>query len=835
MQTSADAVRGMVTLVKRFAKAYAAVKERRHILDFNDLEHKTLDLLLGKNRTGITAVAREVGDRFREVMVDEYQDSNAVQDAIYSALTHKRQNCFMVGDVKQSIYQFRLADPGIFLEKYATYIPADDAKEGEGRKVMLSRNFRSGGAVLSAVNCVFETCMSPKVGGLWYGSDEALYEGVPHEPLGNPEVELYGIRAGSDTYGAETAFVASRIRQLLDEGYMIRDKEGLRPIRPEDIVILLRSPGSVGQQYRMALEEAGIRCSTGGGADLLQTQEIGVLRSLLQTIHNPQLDIPLVATLVSPVFGFTADDMAQIRGNRPYGTIYDALRVSETEKAADFLEVLGQLRRISRTEGLTRLLEEIFFTTRLDSLYAAMEDGEIRTANLQAFFQLAAQQEAAQYDLGRFLEFLDMAQEDGLRTDVSGSEGCVSIVSIHKSKGLEYPVVFLCGLSRRFNMENLKADVLTHKEMGIGISATDNGRRVRYPTISKRAIAARVKADSLSEELRILYVAMTRAKDRLIMTYTDRLLDQELKTLAIWSRLGQPDLQIRDVDCLGKWVLLAALRRTEAGEFFAVAGSAGETQVSQHPWLIRIVDAVEPVAESMKEEITGPEIDLRELQQSLHFHYPYMAATTAPSKQTATQRKGRDKDREIAEDAPPPTPYIGGWRKPSFVSSKVEAVDYGSAVHRAMQYIHYADGIDVAGELEKLVENQLLTPEQAKMIDPEKIAAFFKTELGQKTMEVKTLWEFKFSILDDGVAFDSALEGEQILLQGVVDCAMIEDDGITGVDFKTDRVDEESLETAVNRYRPQVKAYAHALSRIYGLPVKRACLYFFRIGQFQDV
>lgn len=835
LSSSAQAVRGMVKLVRRFAKVYDEAKERRRILDFSDLEHRTLDLLLGKKRTGITPAAREIGQRFREVMVDEYQDSNAVQDAIYSALTQSRQNCFMVGDVKQSIYQFRLADPGIFLEKYATYAPAESAQPMEGRKVLLSRNFRSGGAVLSAANCVFETCMSPKVGGLWYGPEEALYEGVPHEPLGEPEVELYGIRGGNDTYATETAFVAKRIRQLLDEGHLIRGKEGLRPIRPEDIVILLRSPGSVGQQYRAVLESAGIRCSTGGGSDLLRTQEIGVLRSILQTIHNPQLDIPLTAALVSPVFGFTADDMAKIRSGSRYATVYDSLRRSEEPKAKDFLDILAKLRRAARMEGLTRLIEEIFTVTRLDSLYASMADGELRSANLQAFYQLAAQQEGAQQDLGRFLEYLDMAEVDGLRTESDAGEGSVSIVSIHKSKGLEYPVVFLCGLSRRFNMESLKADVLTHKELGIGISATDNSRRVRFPTVARRAIRSRIAADSLSEEMRILYVAMTRARDRLIMTYTDNRLDNELKALAAWSRLGIRAPAIESVDCIGKWVLLAALTRTEAGELFAISGSAGETKVSEHPWRIRVIDSVEPVQGREEAVASVPAAGLEELGDCLSFRYPYPAATTAPSKQTATQRKGREKDQEIAEDAPAPTPFTGGWRKPSFVNARVDAAAYGTAVHTVMQHIHYCNGMDIGKRIAQLVDNGLLTAEQAVLIQPEQIQAFFDSELGQRTLTTQTLWEFKFSILDDGTAFDPALVGEKILLQGVVDCALIEEDGITALDFKTDKVTEASMDEAIKRYTPQIKAYAEALGRIYGLPVKRACLYFIRRGQFVDV
>ena len=834
LRSSADAVRGMVKLTRRFAKAYQEAKERRRILDFTDLEHRTLDLLMGKHRTGTTAAALEIGRRFREVMVDEYQDSNAVQDAIYGSLTQERQNCFMVGDVKQSIYQFRLADPGLFLEKYASYVPAESAQIGEGRKIMLSQNFRSGGAVLSAANCVFETCMCPAVGGLWYGKDEALYEGIPHEPLGEPEVELYGIR-GDDASGVEADFVARRIRELLDEGHLIRDKEALRPIRPEDIVILLRAPKSAGQAFQTALERAGVRCASGGSDKLLQTKEISVLRSILQAVHNPQLDIPLVAALASPAFGFTADDMAKLRSESRFGTIYDALRASDDPKVVGFLDTLSKLRRISRMEGLSRLIEEIFSITRMDSLYAAMDDGEVRAANLQAFYRLAAQQEESHQNLGQFLEFLELSEKKGIHGENGSADGCVSIVSIHKSKGLEYPVVFLCGLSRQFSRESLKPEVLTHKELGIGISGTDSIRRVRYPTMAKRAIKSRIIADSLSEEMRILYVAMTRAKDRLIMTYRSTNLDSELQKIATWCRLGQRDLMIREASCIGTWVLLAAMTRTEAGEFYAISGTGEETKVSEYPWLIRVIDSVEPVQGVLEDTDSLPKEAVVQLGESISYQYPHMAATTAPSKQTATQRKGRDKDQEIGEDAPAPQPFIGGWRKPSFVERKIQPATFGNAVHTVMQYIHYREGMDVAERIQELVDNGLLTQEQSDLIDPTQIERFFKTDVGKMTLHCKTLWEFKFSILDDGAAFDSALQGEQILLQGVVDCAIIQEDGITVLDFKTDKVEHDNLEEAVKRYRPQVRAYAQALSRIYGLPVKRKCLYFFRIGHFEDV
>ena len=838
---TAPAVRGMIGLVRTFEKAYDRAKLRRRIMDFGDLEHRTLDLLLGKSRTAPTSAAREIGTRFREVMVDEYQDSNQVQDAIYSALTAQRGNCFMVGDVKQSIYQFRLADPGIFLEKYAQYVPAEDAQPEQGRKVLLSRNFRSGGAVLETVNCVFEACMTPAVGGLHYGYDEALHEGIPHEPLGEQEVELYGIQVRENSYIEEAAFTAHRIRQLLDGTHMVRDKQGLRPIRPGDIVILLRAPGSVGQYFSRAVEAVGIRCSSGGGTDLLRTPHIGVLRSLLQSISNPQLDIPLVAALVSPVFGFTADDLAAIRSGSRGGSIYDSLRRSELPKAQAFMEQFAVLRRKARLMGVAQLLEEIFSTTGMDGLYGAMDNGATARAELMTFYQFAVDFEAGgQKDLGRFLEHLQAMEEKGLITseDAPGNDS-VTIMSIHKSKGLEFPVVFLCGLARHFNPKSQQAQVLCHKELGIGISAVDNERRVRYPTIAKRAISALIGSDSISEELRVLYVAMTRAKDRLIMTYPSNDLAGELAEMSARLRMGQRNLLTRQVICPGEWVLMSALGRMEAGALFELGGSPGDGKVFDHPWLIQVVEAPElNHGEPAQEQEALPQEMLQQLKENLAFHYPHPAATTAPSKQTATQRKGREKDREAEENTHPPKPTHRYWRKASFADGTVLGRERGIALHKAMQYIRYEACVDVEGvraEVARMVQERFLTEAQGQLVDSEKIARFFATDIGKRLSSGENvLREFKFSILDDGESFDPELKGEKLLLQGVVDCALMDDDGICVVDFKTDRVTETTIHQTAESYRPQVEAYAQALSRIYEMPVKRSCLYFFSLEQFVE-
>lgn len=843
LSQSSAGTRGLISLVKQFERDYQHAKRSRRVLDFSDLEHKTLDLLLGKSRTSPTAAAAEIGKRYREILVDEYQDSNGVQDAIFSVLTREKHNCFLVGDVKQSIYQFRLADPGIFLEKYHSYLPAEEARPGEGRKVLLSHNFRSGGEVIEGVNHVFRSCMSPEVGGLSYGEAEALREGIPHEPIPGHGVELYAIDVREDSYREEAAFVASKIRSMLREGVLIRSNGQWKAVEPEDIVILLRSPGSAAGYFQRALEKQGIRCSSGGGTDLLQTEEIGTLRSFLQTIQNPRLDIPLLGTLASPIFGFTADDLAMIRSRKKKGSFYDALQLSESQKAKDFLTILTQLRQDARMNTLTVLLEHCINLTRLDSIYGAMPDGEGKRANLQTFYQLAADFEKGNLrDLGQFLDHLTALEERGLVTVGAAGSGCVNIMSIHKSKGLEFPVVFLCNLSRRFNQENLRAQILCDKELGLGLSIADHTNRVRYPSVAKRAIAAKMAAEGVSEEMRVLYVAMTRARDRLIMTYAAQKLDKDLMDTALRLDFDGGTLLSRDAICLGDWVLMAALKKTEAGQLHAYGGKPQKTTLLDHPWNIQVVQA--PVeAEGMTSVIETvsklPDGVAEKLEKALAFRYPYVEATQAPSKQTATDRKGRVKDAEAAEYTYERKQPGRSWRKPSFITRKSEGKAYGNAIHAALQYVRYehCGSVDeVRREIRWLIAQGFLTQEQGDLVDCEKLSRFFASEIGCKLRSgCQYLREFKFSILDDGTHYGAGLEGEWVLLQGVVDCALIEEDGITVIDFKTDNVTDQTLPAVVERYRPQVQTYGEALQKIYEMPIKAQYLYFFRLDRFIQV
>ena len=832
----ATSVRGLIALTEKFMDGYNRLKKSKHVLDFGDLEHIALDLLLGKRRSGPTAIAAEVGSRYREVMVDEYQDSNAVQDAIFTAITGKKQNCFMVGDVKQSIYGFRLADPGIFLEKYHAYAPADQAQEGEGRKVLLSKNFRSATAVIEAVNHVFEGCMSEKVGGLQYGKDEALEEGIEHTAIEEPETELHVVQVRENAYYEEADYVAAQILRLLDGKHMIRQKDGLRPIRPEDIVILLRSPGSVGGYFASALERCGIRCSFGGSVNILLTEEVQTLRAILQAMDNPLQDIPLVAALTSRVFAFTADDLARIRGGHKKGRVYDALLADSDPKTTEFLGIFETLRKEARMSDLSRLIRCVFAETKIDCVFGAMPDGYIRMENLQTFCRLASGFDSGDAkNLSRFLKYLEALDVKGIAGAVDGSvAGAVTIMSIHKSKGLEFPVVFLSALSRDFNKESLRAQILCDRELGLGLSCVDAVNRVRYPSLAKRAIAAKMNAENISEEMRVLYVAMTRPKDRLIMTYTAEKPEKLLGEMVQRMDVSDPVLMTGEANCPGKWVLFSALRRTEAGALFALGGYPQRTGLYGMPWKITVGEApmlaTAETTEAKRSHTGLTEENVKRLNRALSFRYSYAPSTKVPSKQTATQLKGRQKDMEVAENTVKKE-FTHNLRVPSFIEAKDTAVAYGTAMHGAMQHISYDDcqtAESVRMELQRLVRENYLTEEMCRKLDPKAIAAFFASPMGIRLRNAEcVLREVKFSVLTEAGAYYEGVEGEKLLLQGVVDCAIVEEDGIVVIDFKTDKICDNDPEPVVDRYRAQVKAYANALSRIYEKPIKEAYLYFF--------
>ena len=838
LSRTAPQLRALVSLTERFSERYAREKKSRRVVDFSDLEHETIRLLRSSD------IAAEVAAQFREVMVDEYQDTNAVQDAIFTAVSGGGTRLFMVGDVKQSIYRFRLADPTIFLGKYRSFPNRDEASDGQPRRILLRQNFRSRPEILSAANHVFRTVMSEQVGDLDYTDEAALEPGARFASVDGPLVELHCIESGRDDDSPgkleqEAEYAASRIAELLTLGAPVSDgADGLRPCRAEDIVILMRSPRSAGYAYQRALARRGIRAETDQGGDILETAEVQTLLSVLQLIDNPHQDVPLLAALGSPVFAFSTDLLAAIRAASRQGDLYAALCAYEGEDPAPqrFCAQLASLRAQADFLPLDALVDAVLRTFGFFEVYGAMDGGAARLANLQTFVEYCASYSAGSYRL--LMDFLQhiaqmKAQERAITPGGSGAGGAVKIMSIHKSKGLEYPIVFLSDLSHKFNLTDLTRPVLLDPELGAGADAVDAELLVRYPTAAKQAIAAKKRAETISEELRVLYVAMTRPKDRLIMTYCAKNLRSELNKLAAAAQYPADPAQAAEARSMGTWVLMAALCRAEAEELFAEAGRPDCVGARDgHPWRIRYVQGD---AQTAAFSAAAPR-DAAAARQSVAwdegvygYRYAHLAASALPAKLTATQMKGRTIDAEAAEQAP----QSGA---PEFLPplKRREAAARGSATHLAMQYLddQRAFTLGVEAEIARECEQGFLTPEQAAMVRTDELERLVRSGLGARLRAATMAREMKFSILMDARAcIDGAPEGERILVQGVADCILREEDGLTVVDYKTDRVRPGQEELHAERYVPQMRTYVQAVRELYGAAPRSCLLYFFATGK----
>ncbi len=855
LRAVAPAMTALLEVTAQFQTAFGRRKARRRLIDFSDGEHLAARLLAGEDGAP-TELARSWGSRYVEIMVDEYQDTNAVQNLIFNALSNGR-NLFLVGDVKQSIYRFRLADPTIFLDRYDRWPPAAEAEPGEGRKLLLSHNFRSRPEVLEGTNFIFKNVMSRQAGELDYTDAEALRVGRRDlAPDPRYSLELWcvdvadltddGERGKTDKDLVEARAAARRVRDLLDEGLDV----GGRPARPEDVVILLRSPGPVLRHYAAALDELSIPWTADGGREFFGTTEISVAIALLQIVDDPRQDVPLLAALRSPVFRFSPDRLAQLRAGAE-GSVYDALRAGAERgegDCVDFLALLDELRALAAEESSHRLLWYIYDRTDLPAVFAGMEAGERRRANLMALYDEACRFERDGHrGLMAFLLHLTRMAENGVPVPVAGTAaGGVRLLSIHRSKGLEFPVVLLCGLERQFNETDMARPILFHPELGLGPKRVDRTRMVRYTTIARDGVALRLRRELRAEEMRLLYVAMTRAEHKLILFSAVNGQAVRLAGLAQQAQCPVPPRQAADARSMAEWVLTPALCRGDSGALWAELDCPRPAlPAEQGPaWDIRLVPGTDyerpPAAERAGADVRETRPVPEDLAERLAWRYPHMGGVDVPSKLTATQLKGREKDREAAEEGVelrPAAPDVT-LRRPVFEGQRpLTPAQRGTALHMAMQYLDYrrtADEGQVRDELARLVAGQYLTPQQGEAVDPADILAFFHSDLGRRLLAAPRVErEFKFSMLAPAADYYPEAEPEeQVLLQGVVDCWFREADGtVTVVDFKTDRVDESTVSRRAEHYRPQLDAYTRALSELLSLPVRRRALWFFALGR----
>ncbi len=859
MRAAAPASTALLRTVLRFDELYGEAKRRRGALDFSDLEHMALRVLTDAEGRP-NERARQISGRFTEIMVDEYQDVNLIQETIFGAVSRDGENIFTVGDVKQSIYRFRLADPTIFLRKYLSFPDAENAATGEPRKIVLSNNFRSRAGILDAANFIFKNCMSAGLGDLDYTEREHLRPGAAKPETAEPEVELDLIdlagdddEEAPDKSGAEALFAAGRIRELVDRARIPDENGEARPVRYGDIAILMRSPRAALPVWERVFARCGIPLATDQPTDFFTCHEVSLTISILSVIDNPRQDIPLISVLRSPLFGFTSQELAQIRLYDREGDFWQALTAAseENEKCAGFVEWLYRARRAAPDMTAEEILWYVYGETDLPAHVAAMPEGQKRRENLMFLLELAHTSESSGYrGLFGFLSWLRRLRErdDGVEKPGAAPGNAVRIMSIHKSKGLEFPIVFLGELTHRFNTEDTRARLLIHPELGVGPKLTDTERRLEYATVARRAVAEKLRRETLSEEMRVLYVAMTRGREKLIMLVTSADAGLFVSKLTNTPLPAPPEL-LRGCQSMAEWIMIPALRRPESdGIRFGIPNVPCDTVGA--PWVMRLVDKgslhMPEKDEAVSPEAATPEA-AGELRERLEYVYPHLSATLMPSKLTATELKGAYKDEEANEEAvgleeeKPPEIEVRAPVRPRFMEGRegLTPAQRGIAVHTVMQYARFDKCLTyegAKGEVERLRAMRTISDEQAKAVDPGIISRFFASEPGELILSAEKLWrELKFSILASSGELPGLEPGEKVLLQGVVDCCAQRDGKLTVIDFKTDYVTPESVNERAEYYAGQLRAYSLALQKMLNKPVERAIVCFLTAGWHIDV
>ena len=826
MRKTAPAMQALLKLTMEFDRAYAAEKRRRAEVDFSDLEHMSYRLLSQNEQ-----VAESVSRKFTEIMVDEYQDVNAVQDAIFRAVSRNGENLFMVGDVKQSIYRFRLADPTIFTEKYNSFADLDKAEDNAPVRIMLQENFRSRREILRAANHVFRTCMSEKLGDIAYDENAELKYGAGYgDSVPVPELMLLNLPKTSDDGESldkteqEAAMVAKKIKSLIDAGTLVTDRDVRRPARYSDVAILMRSANSAGDAYRRALIAADVPVMNGQGGSFFSSVEISGFVSLLAVIDNPHQDVPLISTLRSPVFGFTADELSAIRAADRDSDFYTALlKCGDTnDKCGEFLEKLADFREYAKNMELGQLIWRLFDELDIFAVCAAMRDGDNRCANLRLMLDYAKRFEGTGFrGLHRFVDWLNKLAERGDEPNRGTSGNAVQIMTVHKSKGLEFPIVFLCDTARQFNTQDLKASVLVHPELGLGPKVTDTQRGISYYGIARNAIRIRSRREMLSEEMRLLYVALTRAKEYLFMSAALKDSEKELQKLMPFAEAPVSPEMLMKANRPVTWLMYALL-----------ADKSECMRLSLHE--IESAEKEESTCGEIQRIAANPQLT-EKLRRNLAFRYAYGNAEALPSKVTATEMKSYDgADEEALSVAPH---RRSSFRTPDFLreSRPMTGAEKGTATHMVLQFIDYKKTgslEEIKGEIERLRACRYISDRQAEAVEPRTVLKLFKSEIGQRIMNAdKISREFRFSLLCPAEDFFDGGEGEKVLLQGVMDCCIEEKGEITVIDYKTDRVRGDAMLSRAETYKGQLRAYAIAAQRITGKPVKECVLYFLEAGE----
>lgn len=826
LKTLFEVVRGFYTVLEE-------AKHEKNLLDFSDLELLALQLLSHENGER-TKFAGEIGGRFEEILVDEYQDINEIQDAIFTALSRNGENLFWVGDVKQSIYRFRKAMPELFLKKSDGCTPFDGVHFPA--KIRLDANFRSREEVTSAVNFFFARLMSPALGDVDYGK-ERLKAAAEYPEQDSCQTELHVIDhvdaadMEEERIVYEARHIAYEIRRMIAQGRTVTNGGAARRARYSDFCILMRSLKGKFSVFEEEFRKQGIPLWTDASAGYLGSEEVSVVLNLLKVLDNPLQDIPLLSVLLSPLFDFSPDELAGMRlldKTKPLYLVLNQAAESGDEKAGEFLKVTGGLRRFGAVARLDQLIQYIYDTTGFLLFSSASQTGEQRTANLRLLLEYAGHyEETGHRGLSGFIRTIDRTIEQG--GDLAGASvmneaaNVVRLMTIHRSKGLEFPICFVADLGKQFNTLDLRGDMLLHPEWGIALKVRDRRTMQRYSTLPYEALSLLIEQNMRSEELRVLYVALTRAKEKLILTTSCADFAAAVQSLRRKCRDSAcpPAFLLRHQRCYADWIFTALLEHPA----FCSTDGFGEKGEPCADVPVR-ASFYPPLSDEGAEELEVEDtskIDeglLAELKVRLAYRYPYEIAAHLPGKLTVSQI--------VAEHAV----EFGEPARPAFLSGKgFTPAERGTILHRFMQHLDlYAE--NGADEIGRQRENGFLGGPESETLEAERIEKFLRSKLAEAMRNAgpNLRREFKFMYdLEANELYGKEAGGEQILIQGVADAIIVEPDGITIVDYKTDRV--KSGEELSKRYHTQLELYGRALSHSFGLPVKRCVIYSLWLGE----
>ncbi len=879
MQRAYPMVEELVLLVLTYERMLTQKKREANIIDFGDMEHLALQILLTKEDGKIvpTKAAKEYRECFDEILIDEYQDSNLVQEYLLTAVSGEqdgRNNRFMVGDVKQSIYKFRLARPELFMEKYHTYTK----EESDCQRIDLHKNFRSRREVLEGVNTLFQKIMGQELGGIVYDEDAALYEGASYPENNGNETEYLIFtqeeESGESVRSFEARAIASKIRTLY-QSFQVTDKEtgALRSVQYRDMVILLRTNSGWAEEFKETLQKEGIPAYVSLRTGYFEASEIRELLQFLHVIDNPRQDIPLYGTLKSYFGGFREEEIARIRvgstDNRPAALI-DQLRAYDgdlKEKIADFLVTLDYYRKISVYTPIHKLLEALIYTTGYFQYVTAKPGGEQRRANVEMLLSKAAAfEQTSFYGVFHFLRYIEQLSKyevDYGEADILDENAdVVRIMSIHKSKGLEFPVCFVAGLSKKFNMQDTTGRLVTDMDLGIGVDEIDSELRIQRRMTKKNVVSLKMRLDTLAEEMRVLYVAMTRAREKLILTAVVKDEEKLKEQIALYENTKGKDGRMRFTDLMNAGSFLQFVLPALSDVQFISEGELKEQEIIEE--CVQILQREQLVHRITSQEASEGELAQKEkLQRRMDRRYADEGLKELVTKTSVSELKKAQMDLDFAGELFPEkeiVPYI-----PAFMQEEQEmsGADRGSAYHRVMELLDFEKVLDrennkemnleenqskkseksgedtyMIAELERqialMVEKELLQKPWSEAVSRKKLVIFFKTSLAQRMAKAQHLQKLKkeqpfvLGIAADRVKPQFPHE-EQVLIQGIIDAFFEEGDDLVLMDYKTDAV--KTGEELVKRYHTQMEYYTEALERIVGRKVKERIIYSFALGE----